>query len=278
MNLIIGSKGRFATAIKGEMPLGGAISLPFLDLWSHHLISEGSILSNDYRYCFWASGPGTSESRMQNLEKEGLEMLFAQSKRTRIQVDHFVYLSSGGKMYGVNPGVVNESSAIEPVSKYGKMKRECEIYLIENYTKIAKSLTILRIANSFSFKGFTEKPQGIIETFVNAIIQDTPINILGDLQNQRQYSTHEAYANIVVNHVLPKIDESSSYQIFNLAPNVSLTIEEIIESIEEVFEKKFTIRQTDSLIDSVILTSKFLDFTEFPWKPLTSILRDFKSV
>lgn len=278
MNLIIGSKGRFAVAIKGELPHGEAISLPFMDLWSQNVGLESHILRDNYRYCYWASGQGTSDIRMENLEKKGLEMLFSLAKRTGIQVDHFVYFSTGGKMYGVNPGVVNESSAIKPVGKYGQIKFDCEVYLIENYTKLAKRLTILRIANAFSFSGFAEKPQGIIETFVNSIIQEIPINILGNLQNQRQYSTHQAYANVVVNQVLPKFEEKSGYQILNLAPITPLTIEEIIESIEEVFEKKFLIKQRNSLLDSVILTSNYLDFSEFSWKPLKNILMGYKSV
>ena len=208
----------------------------------------------------WCLGAGNSkEESVQSREYQLLSYLLSEMVKERLPVSNslFIYLSTGGKMYGINPGVVWESSKILPVGSYGQQKKNCEQLIKEMVSFFFRS-HVFRLANAYSLSFGNVHPKGFIENCLSAIESNKAITFTVNPGSQRQFSSHRDYVNVILNNIT-QISDSPYYSVCNLAPDFTYSLHQIISSFEDYFGRQVRIEsfEPSKLIDdSVILRSE----------------------
>jgi UDP-glucose 4-epimerase len=103
-------------------------------------------------------------------------------------VEHIVFASTGGALYG-DPETVpaDESATIAPLSPYGAAKASVETYLRMYHDSFGLAYTALRYANVFGPRQTPEGEAGVVAIFTARMLRgETPV-IYGDGEQQRDF-------------------------------------------------------------------------------------------
>ena len=152
-------------------------------------------------------------------------------------IKQFVFASSSS-VYGVNNHFPwKEDEQLLPISPYAMTKLAGEM-LGHVYSHLYGIRFIaLRF---FTVFGPGQRPDLAIHKFVKALHMGQPISMYGDGSTSRDYT----YIDDIVNGVISSIDyNKSQFEILNLVNNYSISLKELINTIEEVTGKKATIEQ-----------------------------------
>ena len=152
-------------------------------------------------------------------------------------IKQFVFASSSS-VYGVNNHFPwKEDEQLLPISPYAMTKLAGEM-LGHVYSHLYGIRFIaLRF---FTVFGPGQRPDLAIHKFVKALHMGQPISMYGDGSTSRDYT----YIDDIVNGVISSIDyNKSQFEILNLGNNYSISLKELINTIEEVTGKKATIEQ-----------------------------------
>jgi len=101
-------------------------------------------------------------------------------QRTASRLKRFVFVSSGGTVYGVQSGHLHEESPTHPTCAYGINKLAVELYLGMYRHLQGLDYCVLRVANPFGPGQSGRRGQGVIGIFMQAALHRQPIHIWGD--------------------------------------------------------------------------------------------------
>jgi UDP-glucuronate 4-epimerase len=165
----------------------------------------------------------------------GLQHLldFAKAK----EIKQFVFASSSS-VYGINSHFPwKEDEQLMPISPYAMTKLAGEM-LGQVYSKLFGIRFIaLRF---FTVYGPSQRPDLAIHKFTKAILKGEPITMYGDGSTSRDYT----YVEDTVQGIIAAMKyDQSEFEIINLGNNYSISLKELIRSIEEVTGKKAVIEQ-----------------------------------
>jgi len=153
-------------------------------------------------------------------------------------VKQFVFASSSS-VYGVNPNVPwkETDQNMLPISPYASSKLSCEL-LGHVYTNLYGIRFIaLRF---FTVYGPRQRPDLAIHKFAKMILNNEPITMYGDGSSRRDYT----YIDDILKGVRAAMDYSATdYEIINLGNHRTVSLKEMIETIEEVFEQPAIIKE-----------------------------------
>ncbi len=207
---------------------------------SHHVIDfdnkntwKGYIEKND-KICFLIPFHMPNKAEVESAEKKHLDMI-----RNLIiecvekKIDHFLFVSSGGAIYGVGDHPFTEEDLPNPVSSYGKLKLKIETMLNEYGDKYGLSYSVARPSNVYGEKQNPLVSFGAITTFFYRISNGLPIDIFGDLGICKDYLNVKDLAPALVKMVLEK-----KQGVYNLGFGQTYTLGEIVERIEKILGKK----------------------------------------
>lgn len=183
------------------------------------------------------------------------------------KVENFIYVSSGGAVYGspLNDKALTEDHSTNPLSSYGITKLASEKYLIINRGNFKGNCIVLRPSNIYGFGQRTSKPQGIIGHALNACINNLELTIWGSGEGKKDYLHIDDFVNALLKVVLYK--NRTEKIIYNLASGELLTINQIIETIENKFKSKINkkfLQQKKYDIPSISLDSSLFE-KQFNW-------------
>jgi len=153
-------------------------------------------------------------------------------------IKQFVFASSSS-VYGVNPNVPwkETDQNMLPISPYASSKLSCEL-LGHVYTNLYGIRFIaLRF---FTVYGPRQRPDLAIHKFAKKIINEEAIPVYGDGSTRRDYT--------FINDLLEGIRSAmiytkSDYEIINLGNHRTVSLNEMIQTIEDVFDKKAIINR-----------------------------------
>lgn len=171
----------------------------------------------------------------QRVNEVGTLKLLEFAKRRKIK--RFVFASSSS-VYGVNKNVPwNESDKLlTPISPYAATKLSGEMmgHVYSHLFDI--NFIALRF---FTVYGPGQRPDLAIHKFFKLIQDDKPIDVYGDGSTFRDYT----YVGDIVAGILKAVNYSSSnkFEIINLGNHATVSLKELISSIEAVMNKKATI-------------------------------------
>lgn len=168
----------------------------------------------------------------------GTQLLLDFARQTG--VPQFVFASSSS-VYGVNKNLPwQEEERLNPISPYAMTKLAGEMA-----GHVASHLDGLRFIalRFFTVFGPGQRPDLAIHKFIRAIERRQPIPVYGDGSTSRDYT----YVDDIVQGVLAAISyTATSFEIINLGNHYAVSLNELVQTIEEVTGKKAQInRQPD---------------------------------
>ena len=148
------------------------------------------------------------------------------------EVKQFVFASSSS-VYGINKNLPwKENEQLQPISPYAMTKLAGEMagHVFSNLYGIR--FIALRF---FTVYGPSQRPDLAIHKFVKSILCDQSITMYGDGSTSRDYT----YVEDIVKGVLSAINyERSMFEIINLGNNYSVSLQDLVNNVEEVVGKK----------------------------------------
>lgn len=188
---------------------------------------------------------------------------------TQLNVKKVVFVSSAGTVYGNSHEKVTEDSNKLPYSPYGITKLTMEFFL--NYYRVKNNLhfDIFRVSNIYGSGQNISKGLGIINTFLEKIIDEKQVQVFGDGENIRNYVYIKDVVELLSLSAGSELNKSS---IYNLASNDTCSIKELVTKIKNIVPENFEIvykssRQSDypaTHIDNSKLLGSFPDFKFTP--------------
>lgn len=134
----------------------------------------------------------------------------------------FVFLSSGGAVYGERKTCAGELDPLEPVSPYGVHKRDAEQVVRES----ASSHAILRLANVYGPRQRGDIEGGVVAIFFESLQSGRPVTIYGDGCAQRDLVHVEDVVRAIVSACLT--DQCGTW---NVGTGVARSVNEVLATI-----------------------------------------------
>lgn len=159
----------------------------------------------------------------------GLNLLHLSAKH---DVKKFIYISSGGAMYGEpDPAAlpVKETAAVQPLSPYGASKQALEAWLGVYKRTFGMDYTVLRYANIYGPRQGIREEGAVVAVFATRMAADEPVTIDGTGQQTRDF----VYVGDCVTANLAAL-ERGSRQSFNIGTGKETSIREIFDLMAEV--------------------------------------------
>jgi UDP-glucuronate 4-epimerase len=140
-------------------------------------------------------------------------------------------LASSSSVYGINPNVPwrEEDHVLLPISPYAGTKVSCELMSHVYSHLYGIRVMVLRF---FTVYGPRQRPDLAIHKFARLMIEQKPIPVYGDSAKTRRDYT---FIDDIVQGIQAAMDyTASSYEVINLGNNQTVTLQELIRSLEEV--------------------------------------------
>ncbi len=151
-------------------------------------------------------------------------------------IKKFIFASSSS-VYGNNKTVpFSEDDIVDfPISPYASTKKAGELICHTYHHLEEMSIACLRF---FTVYGPRQRPDLAIHKFMNKIINNEPIQVFGDGTTKRDYT----YIDDIIDGISKTINYVGNnefvYDIFNLGESQTISLSEMIDTIEEVIGKK----------------------------------------
>lgn len=150
------------------------------------------------------------------------------------RVRRFVFLSSGGTVYGTPQSTpIKESHPTNPECSYGITKLTIEKYLNLYHKLHGLSTCSIRLANPYGEHQRFIAAQGVVPVFCYKALKGEPIEIWGDGSVRRDF----IYVGDAVEAIVRALDNVGAIGPLNIGSGASMSVNEILGAIEEILGK-----------------------------------------
>ncbi|MEP7145556.1 MAG: NAD-dependent epimerase/dehydratase family protein [bacterium] len=202
-------------------------------------------------------------------------MLFRECVDRKIK--KIIFLSSGGTVYGIPKNIpIKENHFSNPICSYGIIKKAIEEYLFLFERIYGLDYLVFRLSNPYGERQNPYASQGVIPVFINKAIHEEKIIIWGDGSVIRDY----IYIKDAVKVIAGSIKKETSSKVFNLSSGKGYSLNDIIELINLISDRKTRVEYTESRYSDVpvnILDNELVKKT-FGYEPQTNIEDGIKKV
>lgn len=148
-------------------------------------------------------------------------------------VKHFVYISTGGAVYGEPERVpCDETHPINPICQYGASKHTVEHYLYMYNVNYGLDYTVLRYPNVFGPRQDPHGEAGVVAIFTGRMLLNEPVTINGDGEQTRDYVFVGDCAR--ANYLAVTTDHQPG--IYNIGWGRPTSVNEIFASLAKIME------------------------------------------
>jgi len=150
--------------------------------------------------------------------------------------------ASSSSVYGAKPGASaafsEDDPCLTPASPYAATKRMNELQLSAYRDLFGIGVFALRF---FTVYGPRQRPDMAINKFVAAISSGAPISLYGDGSSRRDYT----FIDDIVSGTVAAVEriEPGRYEIFNLGGTATISLAELVETIERIVGKRAVIER-----------------------------------
>ena len=147
-------------------------------------------------------------------------------------VKKFIYISSGGAMYGEPDPAdlpVKETAPVRPLSPYGASKQALEAWLGVFQRTFGLDYTVLRYANIYGPRQGIREEGAVVAVFATRMATDQPVTIDGTGAQTRDF----VYVGDCVTANVAALERGSG-RAFNIGTGRETSIREIFDSMAEV--------------------------------------------
>ncbi|MBV9169802.1 MAG: NAD-dependent epimerase/dehydratase family protein [Chloroflexi bacterium] len=145
-------------------------------------------------------------------------------------VKKFIYISSGGAMYGEPDDLpVAETAAARPLSPYGASKAALEAWLGVYKRTFGLDYTVLRYANIYGPRQGVREEGAVVAVFATRMAKDQPVTIDGTGEQTRDF----VYVGDCVTANIAALERGSG-EAFNIGTGRETSIRTIFDEMAEV--------------------------------------------
>lgn len=146
-------------------------------------------------------------------------------------VKHFVYISTGGAVYG-EPAYLpcDEAHPINPICQYGASKHTVEHYLYMYQVNYGLEYTVLRYPNVYGPRQDPHGEAGVVAIFTGQMLKGEQVVINGDGEQQRDF----VYVGDCARGNLLALTVPHPSGIFNLGSGRGISINEIYAALQSI--------------------------------------------
>lgn len=184
-------------------------------------------------------------------------------------VQKVFFASTGGAIYGDQPGPLTELALPQPVSPYAIGKLAIEGYLHYFHRKHGLDSVAFRISNPYGPRQRERKLQGVIPIFLRQIQDGHPVTVYGDGSMVRDY----VFASDVVQMIADTIGKPTEHSVYNIGSGIGTTVLELLQAMSAVTGRDPVIEHTPApatfLERAVLDTGRFT--AEFGSRPLVDL-------
>lgn len=149
----------------------------------------------------------------------------------RLNVPNFVFISSGGTVYGMTDIVpTDEDVRTAPINAYGMIKVQTEQALMEVARRSDMRVIILRVSNPYGPGQQGSRRLGFIAAAIEAAFRQEPLTIWGDGLNTRDF----VYLTDVAQAVLLSACYQGESGIFNIGAGNETSLLRITELVGQL--------------------------------------------
>ncbi len=179
------------------------------------------------------------------------------------QVKKFIFISTGGAIYGETEDIPTIENHIEqPLSPYGLAKLTFEKYL-QILSQDKMSWNVLRLANVYGPRQDPQGEAGVIAIFLDNILKNLPLKINGDGLQTRDY----VYVADVVSAAV-KVLDSKKNNIYNIGTGVEKSLLDLVSALNKASMKNSEVIHQAAISGEVkrscLSASKFKQ--DFDWQ------------
>jgi len=277
--LIVGREGRLATALVKAASINLNDKTVFnvsarnfeLNVISSKLIPSPTL------NIIWSSGWAGARSDKETCDEDFKLFSSLIHKVSVLECDHlnFVYLSSGGTIYGNSPGTVTENSPANPNSHYAEMKLRSEELLMSQPDEKITPL-VLRLANLYGSRLATSKIS-LVDKCINNFKDKLPFLIFTNFASQKQYGTFQDYAKTILEATESLSAGMTHTRILNVFPPYLYSVKDIIEITANFFDADWPTLIGDSFDDlpletTILMNADGITQPSTIWESLDSYL------
>lgn len=210
---------------------------------------EGSILSDndlkkingDFDYIFHFAAIAGVRNSLKN-PQEYIKINFDGTKKIleKFSKSKKIIFASTSSVYGEvesNDFPVKENHDLNPISPYGKSKKDAEMLCKELSKKFGFELAILRF---YTVYGPRQRPDEAFTKFIRLVQNNQPIKVYGDGSKERDFT----YVLDIVNGAILAAEKGNG--VYNLGTNSPVRLDDMINGLEKILGKKISREYTDS--------------------------------
>ncbi len=170
--------------------------------------------------------------------------------------------ASSSSVYGCKPGqdlrqvaaFREDDPCLTPASPYASTKRMNELQLSAYRDLFGLGVFALRF---FTVYGPRQRPDMAISKFIDAIAAGKPVTLFGDGSSRRDYT----FIDDIVSGVVAAIEriEPGRYELYNLGGTATMSLKELVETVERVVGKRAEIEWGPSQPGDVPITYANID-------------------
>lgn len=151
-----------------------------------------------------------------------------------------LFFSSGGTVYGDKSDLetIPEESTLHPISHYGVVKGTIESILLMYNRVYDMQNIIVRLSNPYGEYQDANGAVGVVAVFMNKIMNGEDIIITGDGSVVRDYIHIQDVRRIILALVEK---EQTLHHIYNVGSGQGASVNQIIEMLEVILEKKASV-------------------------------------
>jgi len=147
----------------------------------------------------------------------------------RSGVQRFVYISSGGAVYG-EPEYLpcDEAHPVNPICQYGASKHSVEHYLFLYRALYGLDYTVLRYPNVYGPRQDPHGEAGVVAIFAGQMLTDQPVTINGDGEQVRDF----VYVGDCAEANLQALLHGNGAGIYNLGTGSGASVNEVFRTLK----------------------------------------------
>ena len=260
----------------GRAPRSGALTQSTID-WEEGDIADTASIEPLIRqsdvvfHLVDSSNPGSS------IQESGPRSEDILNSTTRIldacvssRVDRFVFLSSGGSLYGNTENIPTpETSPTNPISPYGQKKLAIEKLLATYRLDHGLDYVAIRASNPYGAYQVGKNKQGLIGSALIAGLDRRPFEIWGDGTVVRDF----VYIDDLVDGIVQATVSDSMFREFNLGSGQGLSVNEVLDVCDEFLdhplERIYKEGRSQDVQKSILDISRAQ--SELDWEPTISL-------
>ncbi|MEM6297135.1 MAG: NAD-dependent epimerase/dehydratase family protein [Bacteroidota bacterium] len=157
------------------------------------------------------------------------------------QVQKFVFISSGGTVYGKPTHTpIPETHPTNPISAYGLSKLTVEKYLQLYHHLYNLDYSVLRVANAYGERQNLLKGQGVVGVWLYKALRRESLEVWGDGSVARDY----VYVKDVAKAAVLAVEKESRVKTFNVGSGNAISLNEVLKAIKEITKRDIKVNYT----------------------------------